>query len=111
MVIIKPLHEALADGNTIRAVIRATGINQDGRTPGITQPSTAAQESMIRRTYTDGGLNMSQTRYFEAHGTGTALGDPIEAKAIYKAFQGLRHKCFAYLRRSCQIEYWTPRRC
>ena len=87
MVIIKPLHEALADGNTIRAVIRATGINQDGRTPGITQPSTAAQESMIRRTYTDGGINMSQTRYFEAHGTGTALGDPIEAKAIYKAFQ------------------------
>ena len=88
VVIIKPLHEALADGNTIRAVIRATGINQDGRTPGITQPSTAAQESMIRRTYADGGINMSQTRYFEAHGTGTALGDPIEAKAIYKAFQG-----------------------
>ena len=90
VVIIKPLAKAIEDGDTIRAVIRATASNQDGRTSGITQPSTDAQEQLIRRTYLDGGLNMERTRYFEAHGTGTPLGDPIEARAIYSAFQNSR---------------------
>jgi acyl transferase domain-containing protein len=87
VVIIKPLSEALRDGNTIRAVIRATGSNQDGRTPGITQPSGSAQEQLIRNTYKKARLDMSETRYFEAHGTGTAVGDPIEARAIADAFR------------------------
>lgn len=90
VVVIKPLAKAIEDGDTIRAVIRATASNQDGRTSGITQPSDEAQEAMIRQAYLDGGLDMERTRYFEAHGTGTPLGDPIEAKAIYSAFQNSR---------------------
>ncbi|KAH7138738.1 polyketide synthase [Dendryphion nanum] len=91
-ILIKPLSNALRDGNCIRAVIRATGSNQDGRTPGITQPSGSAQENLIRSTYFRAGLSMAKTRYFEAHGTGTAVGDPIEAKAIAGAFKEHHHQ-------------------
>ena len=85
--IIKRLSAALWDGDTIRAVIRATGTNQDGRTPGITQPNALAQETLIRQTYNSGGLDMSKTIFFESHGTGTQIGDPSEAKAIHAAFR------------------------
>ncbi|KAI1771759.1 putative polyketide synthase [Hypoxylon cercidicola] len=87
VLILKRLKDAILDGNTIRAVIRATGSNENGRTPGITQPTTAAQERLIRETYQRAGLSMAHTRYFEAHGTGTAIGDPREAQAIGQAFQ------------------------
>lgn len=89
VVIIKTLSEALRNSDTIRTVIRATCATQDGRTPGITQPSSKAQEDMICATYRTAGLDMSRTRYFEAHGTGTPLGDPLEAKAINSAFNRL----------------------
>lgn len=65
---IKPLQRAVENGDTIRAVIRATACNQDGRTPGLTQPSAVAQESLIRRAYAKAGLDLDSTRYFEAHG-------------------------------------------
>ena len=87
IVVLKLLQDAVADGDTIRAVIRATGINQDGKTPGLTQPSKEAQQRNIVDTYHAGGLDMHVTKYFEAHGTGTLLGDPIEAEAISAAFQ------------------------
>ncbi|KAI8270597.1 Reducing polyketide synthase FUB1 [Colletotrichum sp. SAR11_239] len=74
--------DALRDGDTIRAVIRGTGTNADGKTPGITQPSSEAQAELIRSTYEAAGLPFSDTQYFEAHGTGTPLGDPIELSAI-----------------------------
>ncbi|KAL9032217.1 MAG: hypothetical protein Q9180_006624 [Flavoplaca navasiana] len=86
VVVIKRLSDAIRDGDTIRAVVRSTGSNQDGRTPGITQPSMEAQLSLIRRTYAKAGLDMGPTRYVEAHGTGTRIGDPVEAEAIGKAF-------------------------
>ncbi|KAL9125409.1 MAG: hypothetical protein Q9217_005385 [Psora testacea] len=96
VIIIKRLSDALRDGDTIRTVVRASGANQDGRTPGITQPSQLAQEDLIHATYKDGGLDFGATRYFEAHGTGTAVmealmmaiaqGDPIEAGAIAAVF-------------------------
>lgn len=70
VVVIKLLSDALRDGDTIRAVIRSTAANQDGRTPGITVPNGKAQRDLIRETYRMGGLNMSSTRFFEAHGTG-----------------------------------------
>ena len=92
MVIIKPLHMAIKDSDTVRAVIRATGINQDGRSPGIAQPSSEAQADMIHATYTSAGLDISKTRYFEAHGTGTKIGDPIEAAAIQATFAQHRSK-------------------
>ena len=81
-VILKPLSAALRDGNTIRAVVRGTGVNSDGRTPGITMPSKEAQETLIRDVYSKAGLDPRDTGFVEAHGTGTPAGDPVEAGAI-----------------------------
>jgi len=80
--VIKPLVNALRDNDVIRAVVRNTGTNQDGNTPGITLPSSDAQAKLIRNTYARAGLDMADTGYFEAHGTGTAAGDPIETSAL-----------------------------
>ena len=71
--VVKRLSTALKANDTIRAVVRATDSNHDGRTPGITQPNAAAQEQLIKMTYQKAGLDMSVTRYVEAHGTGTAV--------------------------------------
>jgi acyl transferase domain-containing protein/NADPH:quinone reductase-like Zn-dependent oxidoreductase/ubiquinone/menaquinone biosynthesis C-methylase UbiE len=84
--VVKPFENAIRDGDVIRAVIRATGANQDGRTPSLTQPNADAQESLIRHVYQKAGLGFSQTGYVEAHGTGTPTGDPIEATAIGRVF-------------------------
>ncbi|KAB5580657.1 putative polyketide synthase [Coniochaeta sp. 2T2.1] len=81
-VVLKPLHAALRDGDPIRAVIRNSAVNQDGRTQGITLPSRQSQEALIRAAYEGAGLDPAETGYFEAHGTGTAAGDPLEAGAI-----------------------------
>lgn len=86
VLVLKRLSDALQNGDTIRAVIRNTGSNQDGRTPGITQPNGDSQVDLIRRTFTQAGLDIHPTRFFEAHGTGTPVGDPIEANAIGVAF-------------------------
>ncbi|KAK7714826.1 putative PKS-like protein biosynthetic cluster [Diaporthe eres] len=90
MLVLKRLSRALEDGDTIRAVIRGTATNQDGRTPSITQPSPTAQAALIQRTYQMAGLDFKDTGYFEAHGTGTAVGDPIEASGISQAFTRYR---------------------
>ena len=86
ILILKPLSRALEDCDTIRAVIRATGANQSGRVPVLTQPSVDAQENMIIETYRAGGLPLDETRFVEAHGTGTPVGDPIEATTIGSTF-------------------------
>ncbi|XXH05413.1 hypothetical protein Hte_011839 [Hypoxylon texense] len=88
--IIKPLSDAVRDGDMIRAVIRSTSSNQDGHTPGLTQPSPQAQEDLIRQVYKKANLPLDVTRYFEAHGTGTPVGDPIEMKAIGRVFRTSR---------------------
>ncbi|KAK2603644.1 hypothetical protein QQS21_004225 [Conoideocrella luteorostrata] len=90
VIVIQPLDEAIRDGRPIRAVIRSTSSNQDGKTLGITQPSKEAQYRLILDTYAKAGLTMVHTRYFEAHGTGTPLGDPTEASAIGQAFRTYR---------------------
>lgn len=83
--VLKPLSAALRDGNPIRAVIRNSVLNQDGRTPGIMVPSEDAQERAILKAYSD--LNLEPfADYVEAHGTGTKVGDPKEASAIAAAF-------------------------
>ncbi|APA10781.1 hypothetical protein sscle_07g055510 [Sclerotinia sclerotiorum 1980 UF-70] len=86
VLVVKRLSDALENNDPIRAAVLATGTNQDGRTPGIVQPSRSAQAQLIRDVYRKAGLDMSQTRYVEAHGTGTSVGDPIEAGAIADAF-------------------------
>ncbi|PYH88413.1 ketoacyl-synt-domain-containing protein, partial [Aspergillus ellipticus CBS 707.79] len=87
-VILKRLSDAERDGDEVWAVVRETGVNSDGRTNGITLPSADAQTALIRQTYARAGLDIDSDRcqYFEAHGTGTPAGDPIEARAIYNAF-------------------------
>jgi acyl transferase domain-containing protein len=85
--ILKRVSDALACGDPIRAVIRSVGTNQDGYTSGgITQPSKEMQVALIRDTYRKAGLSLNHTRFFEAHGTGTGVGDPIEARAIGETF-------------------------
>ncbi|KAK8035122.1 hypothetical protein PG993_010117 [Apiospora rasikravindrae] len=88
--VVKPLSAAISHGDTIRAVIRATGSNQDGHTPTLTQPSVDSQERLIREVYRKAGLDYGSTRYFEAHGTGTPTGDPIEMEAIGRVFRTSR---------------------
>lgn len=90
VILVKSLRKALEDGDSIRAVIRGTAVNHDGRTPGINLPSAAAQEAMIRCAYANAGLEFSETGYFEAHGTGTAAGDPLEAAAVGRVFASSR---------------------
>lgn len=83
--ILKSLNSALRDGDNIRAIIRNTGVNQDGKTAGITYPSCDAQAKLIKSVYDAAGINPLETGYVEAHGTGTAVGDPIEAEAIARS--------------------------
>ncbi|KAJ0122144.1 reducing polyketide synthase [Diaporthe amygdali] len=83
IIILKRLDKALADGDNIRSVIRATGANSDGYTQGVTMPSLEAQAALIKHVYESHGLDFGSTQYVEAHGTGTKAGDPIEAEAIY----------------------------
>lgn len=91
-VVLKRLGDAIADGDEIECLIRETGVNQDGKSTGLTVPSSEAQAALIRSTYSRAGLDLSDTRdwpqYFEAHGTGTKVGDPREANAIQTAFNG-----------------------
>ncbi|RMZ66475.1 polyketide synthase [Pyrenophora seminiperda CCB06] len=86
VLILKRLSQAITDGDTIRGIVRSTGCGQDGNTPSITSPSQTAQERLIRETYARAGLSLHETRYFEAHGTGTPVGDPCEAAAINSVF-------------------------
>ncbi|KAK4244100.1 polyketide synthase [Corynascus novoguineensis] len=89
-VILKRLDDALRAGDPIRAIIRESGVNQDGKTETITTPSGEAQEALVRDCYRRAGLDPAQTAYFEAHGTGTPTGDPIEVAAIASVFKDTR---------------------
>lgn len=70
----KRLPDAVRDGDVIRAVIRGSGANHDGKTTSITMPSEEAQADLIKETYRSANLPLDQTCYFEAHGTGTPQG-------------------------------------
>ncbi|KAJ5971450.1 Acyl transferase/acyl hydrolase/lysophospholipase [Penicillium vulpinum] len=84
---IKPLEAALRDGNPIRAVIRGSAVNSDGKSAGFTVPSADAQEDVIQKAYHAAGItNLAQTSFVECHGTGTTVGDPIEVGAIANTF-------------------------
>lgn len=84
---VKRLSDALKDGDNIRAVIRGTSVNDDGRTNGMLIPSSVAQEALIRRAYKQAGINdLSKTAMVECHGTGTKVGDPLEVRAVANCF-------------------------
>ncbi|WQF90302.1 Putative Acyl transferase domain superfamily, quinone oxidoreductase/zeta-crystallin, thiolase [Colletotrichum destructivum] len=86
--ILKPVRAAIRDGNVIRAVVRGTGVNSDGRgTGGITLPNKEAQVRLIRDVYARNNLDPDHTGFLEGHFTGTPAGDPIEASAIAAVFQ------------------------
>ncbi|MGH3613345.1 MAG: type I polyketide synthase [Pseudonocardia sp.] len=82
VVVLKPLSAARRDNDPIHALIRGTAVGQDGQTNGITVPSGDAQRSAMRAAYARAGVDPRQVHYIEAHGTGTPVGDPIEARAI-----------------------------
>lgn len=87
-IVIKRLEDAISAGDPIHAVIRGTGINSDGYTrAGISVPSGIAQEALIRSVYKKAQLDPRDTVYFEAHGTGTAVGDVVEVNAIARVFR------------------------
>lgn len=86
IVVLKPLDRALADGDRIYAQILATGVNQDGHTPGISMPNPEAQEALIRRVVSEAGIEPSDVVYAEAHGPGTQAGDPIEAGSLGRVY-------------------------
>ena len=87
-VILKPLDRAMADGDTIHAVIRGVGTNNDGSDKiSFTAPSVAGQAGAIRDAYAEAGVSPDSVGYVEAHGTATALGDPIEFEALTSAYR------------------------
>jgi acyl transferase domain-containing protein len=82
IVALKRLRDAVADGDSILSIIIASGCNQDGATPGITVPSAEAQALLMKKVYAQAGVSAKDIDMFEAHGTGTPVGDPIEVQAI-----------------------------
>ena len=92
IVVLKRLADALADGDRVRAVIRGSAINQDGRSSSLTAPTGPAQEAVIRTALANAGLTPADVDYVEAHGTGTPLGDPIELNALGASLTAGRSK-------------------
>ncbi|WP_426751163.1 SDR family NAD(P)-dependent oxidoreductase [Myxococcus sp. Y35] len=89
IVVLKRMDRALVEGDTILAVIRGSALNNDGATKvGFTAPSVDGQASAISEALAMSGLEPGDIQYIEAHGTGTALGDPIELSALHQAFEG-----------------------
>ncbi|MUM31282.1 acyltransferase domain-containing protein, partial [Mycobacterium sp. CBMA361] len=82
LVVLKRVADARRDGDEILAVIAGSAINHDGRSNGMLAPNPDAQEAVLRKAYKDAGIDPKTVDYIEAHGTGTILGDPIEADAL-----------------------------
>ncbi len=82
MLVLKRVDDARRDGDAILAVIAGSAVNHDGRSNGLIAPNQDAQADVLRRAYKDAGIDPRTVDYIEAHGTGTILGDPIEAEAL-----------------------------
>ena len=85
-IVLKRFDDAMQARDPVRAIVRGIGVNQDGKTPGITLPSQQSQENLIRSVYSQAELDPRQTDYVEAHGTGTVAGDITELKSITNCF-------------------------
>ncbi|MFF2793122.1 beta-ketoacyl synthase N-terminal-like domain-containing protein, partial [Streptomyces sp. NPDC058049] len=82
LVVLKPLAAALADGDPVYCVIRGSSVNNDGATPGLTTPGEDTQSAALRAACRRAGIDPADLQYLELHGTGTAVGDPVEARAV-----------------------------
>jgi acyl transferase domain-containing protein len=85
VVLLKPLSHAVADGDSIYCVIRGSAVNNDGAGDGLTAPDAQAQEEVLRLAYRRAGVKRTDVQYVELHGTGTPLGDQVEAAALGSA--------------------------
>ncbi|UTO62420.1 type I polyketide synthase [Streptomyces rapamycinicus] len=92
LVLLKPLARALADGDRIHGVLRGGAVNNDGGGDSLTTPSRTAQAEVLRRAYAVAGVAPDEVQYVELHGTGTPVGDPIEAAALAEAIGAARTK-------------------
>ncbi|PRY34877.1 type I polyketide synthase [Umezawaea tangerina] len=81
-VVLKPLAAALADGDRVLCVLRGSAMNNDGATEGLTVPGADGQRDVLRQAYERAGVRPSDVQYVELHGTGTRVGDPVEASAL-----------------------------
>jgi acyl transferase domain-containing protein/acyl carrier protein/SAM-dependent methyltransferase len=102
-ILLKRLSTAIADGDYIYATIKKTTINHGGKTNGVTVPNPNAQSEVIAETLSKAGIEPRKISYLEAHGTGTALGDPIEIAGLTKAFRKLSAKQYARDNQYCAI--------
>ncbi|HEX2925561.1 MAG TPA: SDR family NAD(P)-dependent oxidoreductase, partial [Ruminiclostridium sp.] len=92
VVVLKSLKKAIQDGNHIYGVIRGSGVNQDGKSNGITAPNALAQTELQLKVLSEYNVNPEDISYIEAHGTGTVLGDPIEIEALTNTFRKYTQK-------------------
>jgi phthiocerol/phenolphthiocerol synthesis type-I polyketide synthase C len=89
--VLKDYDQAVADRDPILAVVAATAVNTDGHKSGLTVPNPETQAELLRQVYAAAGLGPDEIDYLEAHGTGTAVGDPLEARAIGEAIGNHRN--------------------
>ncbi|MET1255422.1 SDR family NAD(P)-dependent oxidoreductase [Aliikangiella maris] len=87
VVILKNSQQAIADGDKIEALIKSSAVNHGGKTHGYTVPNPNAQAEVIKQAITQSGVDATQINYVETHGTGTALGDPVEISGLQNAFE------------------------
>lgn len=99
--LLKPLEEAVADGDMIHGVILGSSVNSGGKTNGFTVPNPTAQASLVARAVQTAQIDPRSISYVEAHGTGTPLGDPIEVRGLTMAFQ--RHSDYEEDRQFCAL--------
>ncbi|MCB0193852.1 MAG: SDR family NAD(P)-dependent oxidoreductase, partial [Anaerolineae bacterium] len=91
-VLLKPLRQAVKDGDQICGVIKGSAVGHGGYTPSITAPSVDGEAKVILAAWQEAGINPETLGYIEAHGTGTKLGDPVEIAALKKAFRSYTTK-------------------